>query len=183
MNSAGIALKIRTLRKEEIENVRNLNRSEIIEQIYYLKDGRLNLKDEFYDIKEWIPRELEQSIKHLHDINDRNGTLIGAFDGEKLIAISALEPKFIGRKKDQLHLYFHYVDSQYRHKGIGGKLLQQITEKAKKLGAKKLYISAIPSKNTIDFYIHMGCRLASELNPELYRLEPDDIHLELTICP
>ena len=176
-------MKIRALRKEEIEKVRNLNRSEIIEQIYYLKDGQLILEDEFYNIKGWVPAELEQSIKRLHDINDRNGTLIGAFNSDRLIAISALESKFIGRRKDQLQLYFHHVDSQHRRKGIGAKLLQQVMEKAKKLGAKKLYISAIPSKNTIDFYLHMGCRLTSELNSELYRLEPDDIHLELTIYP
>ncbi len=54
-------------------------------------------------------------------------------------------------------------------------------EKAKELGAKKLYISATPSKNTVNFYMHLGCNLASEINPELYQLEPDDIHLEMII--
>lgn len=174
-------MKIRVLRKEEIEKIRNIDRSEIVEQIYYLRDGKLTLEDEFYHIKGWNPSELEQSIKHLYDIYDRSGTLLGAFDRNRLIAVSALDSKFIGREKDQLQLYFHHVDSQYRHKGIGGKLLMQVTEKAKKLGAKKLYISATPSKNTVDFYMHIGCRLASELNPELYRLEPEDIHLELTL--
>ena len=175
-------MKIRTLRKEEIEKVRNIDRSEIVEQIYYFKDGQLILEDEFYHINGWDPSELEQSVKHLHDINDRNGALLGAFDGDRLIAISALESEFIGRKKDQLQLYFHHVDSHYKHSGIGGKLLKKIMVKAKKLGAKKLYISATPSKNTIEFYMHMGCRLASELNPKLYRMEPEDIHLELTLC-
>lgn len=175
-------MKIRTLRKEEIEKVRNIDRSEIVEQIYYWKDGQLTLEDEIYHIKGWDPSELEQSIKHLHDIDDRNGTLFGAFDRNRLIAISALESEFIGRKKDQLQLYFHHVDSHYRHSGIGGKLLKKAIERAKKLGAKKLYISATPSKNTIDFYMHMGCRLTSELNPRLYRLEPEDIHLELALC-
>jgi len=99
-----------------------------------------------------------------------------------LIAVSALESEFIGRKQDQLQLYFHHVDNHYRHRGIGGKLLKNVMLKAKKLGAKKLYISATPSKNTIDFYIHMGCRLASDLNSKLYRLEPEDIHLEFALC-
>jgi predicted N-acetyltransferase YhbS len=175
-------MKIRTLRKEEIEKARNIDRSEVIEQIYYLKDDQLILEDEFYHIKGWNPSELEQSTEHLHDINDRNGTILGAFDGNRLVAISALDSVFIGSKQDQLQLYFHHVDSHYRHRGIGGKLLKKMMERAKELGAKKLYISATPSKSTIDFYMHMGCRLASELNPRLYRLEPEDIHLELPLC-
>jgi len=69
-----------------------------------LKDGQLTLEDEFYHIKGWDPSELERSLKHLYDIFDRHGTLFGAFDGNKLIAISALESAFIGRKQDQLQL-------------------------------------------------------------------------------
>ena len=175
-------MKIRILRREEIEKVRTVDRSEIVKQIYHMKDGQLTLEDEFYHIKGWDPSELERSLIHLYDIHDRHGTLFGAFDGNKMIALSALESVFIGRKQDQLQLYFHHVDSHYRHKGIGGKLLKKVMARAKKLGANKLYVSATPSKNTIDFYLHMGCRLASELNPTLYRLEPEDIHLELPLC-
>ena len=98
-----------------------------------------------------------------------------------MIAVSALESAFIGRNQDQLQLYFHHVDSRYRHKGIGGELLIKVIAKAKKFGAKKLYISATPSKNTIDFYMHMGCRLTPDINSTLYRLEPEDIHLELEL--
>ena len=172
-------MKIRVLKREEIKKIENIDRSEVVEQIYYCKDGKLTLEDEFYDIKGWDPAELEENIKQLHAIYDRNGTIFGAFDGDKLIGISALESEFIGRKKDQLQLYFHHVDNHYRHRGIGGKLLTKIVEKAKELGATKLYISATPSKNTIDFYMHVGCTLASELNPKLYEQEPEDVHLEL----
>ncbi|UCE44472.1 MAG: GNAT family N-acetyltransferase [Candidatus Bathyarchaeota archaeon] len=174
-------MKIKILRREEIEKVRGIDRSEIVKQIYYHKDGKLTLEDEFYDVRGWNPSELEGNIKHLHDLYDRDGTLFGAFEEDRLIGISALESKFIGRKKDQLQLYFHHVDKHYRHKGIGERLLGKIIEKARELGARKLYISATPSRNTIDFYMHMGCRLTSELNPELYRLEPEDIHLELKL--
>ena len=173
-------METRILKREEIEKVRDIDRSEIVEEVYSFRDGQLTLEDAFYDIKGWDPAELEENIKHLYDIYDRNGTLFGAFDGARLIAVSALESEFTGRR-DQLQLYFHHVDSHYRHKGVGGTLLIQVMKKAKKLGAKKLYISATPSRNTIDFYMHMGCRLASELNPKLYRLEPEDIHLELKI--
>lgn len=174
-------MKIRTLRRDEIEQVKDIDRSEIILQVYHVKDGRLTLKDELYNIKGWNPSELEKSLEHLYAIYDGNGTLYGAFDRDTLIAVSALEPTFIGKKQDQLQLYFHHVDSHHRRKGVGEKLLLKVIAKAKKLGAKKLYISATPSKNTVDFYMHRGCRLTSELNSRLYRLEPEDIHLELKL--
>ncbi len=78
-------------------------------------------------------------------------------------------------------MYFHQVDSNYRHMGVGGKLFQEVIKRAKGLGVKSLYISATPSKNTIGFYFHMGCRLVSEVNQELFCLEPKDIHLELIL--
>ena len=53
--------------------------------------------------------------------------------------------------------------------------------RARKLGAKKLYISATPSENTVNFYLHLGCVLAKEMDPELFELEPEDIHLEYAL--
>ncbi|MFX1414991.1 MAG: hypothetical protein ACFFA2_14320 [Promethearchaeota archaeon] len=50
----------------------------------------------------------------------------------------------------------------------------------KKKSAKKLFIST-PSKNTIDFYLGIGCKLTNELIPKLYELEPEDIHLQFIL--
>jgi hypothetical protein len=49
---------------------------------------------------------------------------------------------------------------------------------AKKGGAKSMYISATPSEHTIDFYLRLGCKVTPEPDPELFALEPEDIHLE-----
>ena len=174
-------MEIRLLSREEIEKVRDITRNEVVEQVYYFEGGRLILKDEFHDMKGWNPGELDGCIVHLYDIFDRNGNLFGAFEENKLIGISALESEFMGQDENQLQLYFHQVDSNFRSKGVGGKLFRKAMEKAIGLGAKSLYISATPSKNTIGFYLHMGCRLASEVNLKLFRLEPRDIHLELIL--
>ena len=40
-----------------------------------------------------------------------------------------------------------------------------------------MYISATPSEHTINFYLRQGCVVASEVDPELFALEPEDIHL------
>jgi len=53
--------------------------------------------------------------------------------------------------------------------------------KARELGARRLYISATPSENTVRFYLRRGCRVTDEVDAALFDLEPDDIHLELGI--
>ena len=174
-------MKIRTIRRNEIEQIKNLDRSEIVNNVYYFDGGQLKLKSEFYDIKCWKVSELKRNIEHLYGIYDRGGYLVGCFEWNKLVGIAALDSKFIGKNRDYLQLYFLQVDSKYRRTGIGKKLLKNVANRAKKLMAKKLYISATPSQNTIDFYIHIGCQLVSELNPALFQLEPRDIHLELSL--
>jgi len=72
-------LIIREINKQEIEEVRNLNRSEIVKQIYYYKNGALVLKDECHIIKDWIPEELRRNIEDFYDLHDRGGFYFGAF--------------------------------------------------------------------------------------------------------
>jgi hypothetical protein len=49
------------------------------------------------------------------------------------------------------------------------------------MGARRLYISATPSENTVGFYTHLGCVITREVDPALFELEPEDIHLEYAI--
>jgi len=174
-------LKIRTIRRSEIEKIKNIDRGEIVDKVFYFDGDQLKLKNEFYDIKSWEVSELERNIEHLYKIFDKGGYLVGYFGGDKLVGVAALDSEFIGKNRDYLQLYFLHVDSKYRRTGIGKKLLRKVANRAKKLMAKKLYISATPSQNTIDFYLNIGCQLVSELNPDLYQLEPNDIHLELSL--
>lgn len=103
-------MKDRILKSDEIEKVRDIDRSETVHQLYYLKDGQLTLKDEFYGVKIWTPFQHEAILERLRDIRHRSGILLAAFDGDRLIAASALESKFIGNKQDQLQMYFLHVD-------------------------------------------------------------------------
>jgi hypothetical protein len=53
--------------------------------------------------------------------------------------------------------------------------------KARELGARRLYISATPSENTVRFYLRRGCRVTDDVDAALFALEPEDIHLEFDI--
>ena len=174
-------MEIRAVKREEINDIRNIDRSEIIKQLYYYKNGELVLKKKFYHIRGWDPNDIEKTINNLYVLYDHCGTFYGLFHEGKIFGVVALEFKFIGSNSDQLQVVFLHIDNNYRKKGYGKILMNKVMERAKELGAKKLYISATPSKNTVDFYMHLGCSLASEINPELYQLEPDDIHLEMIL--
>jgi hypothetical protein len=52
---------------------------------------------------------------------------------------------------------------------------------ARSLGARVLYISAAPTRRTVEVYLHMGARLLEAPDPELFAREPEDIHLALSL--
>jgi predicted N-acetyltransferase YhbS len=168
----------RLLQRDEIEDVWSIDRREVIEGIYYHQDGRLVLKREHYDVKGWPPGEAKKYTPLLLECYNRGGWFYGLFDGDRLIGIAVLESKPQGKNKDQLQLKFMQVGNGYRGRGLGRQLFEASQAKAGEMGARRLYISATPSENTVRFYLSMGCRLASELDPELFALEPEDIHLE-----
>jgi predicted N-acetyltransferase YhbS len=174
-------MNIRLLQRDEIPLVWQIDRREIVQNIYVLQDGKLVLKPDYFDIQGWPPAEAELSTPILLDCYDRGGTFWGAFESDKLVGVAILESKFIGSKQDTLQLKFLHVSRDIRKQGFGSRLFNMAAEKARTLGAKKLYISATPSENTIHYYLWLGCILATEIDPELFDLEPEDIHLEYII--
>jgi hypothetical protein len=62
----------------------------------------------------------------------------------------------------------------------GRQLFAHAQAAAQERWARGLYISATPSTHTVGFYRSLGCRLIAEPDPELFALEPEDIHF---VCP
>lgn len=172
---------IRRLKRDEIRQIWSIDRREVIEKVYHLEDGGLVLKPEYYDMQGWPPGERDLYTPILYDCFDRGGTFYGAFQGSRLIGVVVLESKFIGREGDQLQMKLLHISREYREKGLGRRLFEKAVAKARKLGAKRLYISATPSQNTVDFYLHMGCMVTEEVDEDLFKVEPEDIHLEYRI--
>jgi GNAT superfamily N-acetyltransferase len=170
----------RELSRDEVEQVWSIDRREVVENIYSLVDGVLTLRPAYFDIQGWPPGEAGLYTPLLLDCYDRGGWFCGIYDDERLIAVAILESKFIGAEKDQLQLKFFHVSRDYRAHGVGRRLFDLARGEARRRGAKRMYISATPSQNTINFYLRMGCQVVSEPDPELFALEPEDIHLE---CP
>src|SRR5919106_5140760 len=95
-------MNIRLLQREEIPLIWQIDRREIVENIYYLCDGELLLKPDYFDIQGWPPGEPEQYTPILLDCYDRCGTFWGAFENDLLVGAAVLESKFIGAAQDTL---------------------------------------------------------------------------------
>lgn len=166
---------------EELEAFLDIDRREVIEHIYYYRDGKLELEEEHYDMGGFPEGEQQVLLERQRQIIESGGYIIGAYNGDTLIGITSVENKLRGKEQNYIKMDILFVSKNYRGKGVAKALMERATLAAQKLNGKKLYISATPSENTINFYFSMGCVLAKELDEELFELEPYDIHLELDL--
>jgi predicted N-acetyltransferase YhbS len=174
-------VSIRELTQSEVARVWQIDRSEVVDGIYHLEDGALVLRPEHYDVRGWPPSDVETYTPILLDCFERGGTFYGAFEGGEMVGVAVLDNRFIGKRSDRLQLKFLHVSRAYRGRGIGRTLFERSAAKARGAGARALYISSTPSENTVHFYLNLGCRVAEEVDPDLFALEPEDIHLEYVI--
>lgn len=175
-NESDIMREVRELQREEIPSVWSIDRTELIENLYLYQNGELVLSKQRFDMKGWPEGEPEAYTPHLLESYDQGAVFLGVFELGKLIAAASLDNVWRGEQKDLLQLSFLHVSHAYRGEGLAGMLFQHCVEMAIQKGAKGLYISATPSENTVHFYQHLGCTLIAQPDPELFALEPEDIH-------
>lgn len=154
------------------------NRYQVTERVKYLNKGILEEKEDYF-IENWDTSKLTDLTKSFRRILEEGGSVIIARDRKKVIGFVSLASDMFF--DEYLNLDIIQVSNEYRRQGIGKKLFELISIEAKKLGAKKLYISSHPNINTQKFYTNMGCVLAKKINQHLYDLEPLDIQLEKTL--
>lgn len=104
----------------------------------------------------WIKEYMCQQI-------DRGGITVGAFFHKQLAGFCCVDGIVSGRLAKYANLTMLFVDDNWKRNGIGKLLLQEARKHACRLGAEKIFISAIPSQETIAFYFKMGCADASEI--------------------
>jgi predicted N-acetyltransferase YhbS len=173
-------MQIRLLGRDEIEQVWTIDRSEMIERVYELQDGRLVLQPHNFYAPGWPPGAVEDTTPRLYACFDRGGSFYGCFDVDQLVGMAAVDTRWLGPDRDLLQLKTLHVSHAYRKQGVGTALFEQARATARDRGARGLYISATRSENTIHFYQRFGAVVIPDPDPELFALEPEDIHL---VCP
>ncbi len=174
-------MEYRELALSEIDLIRGIDRSEKVDSIYRLLDGSLLEVAVNYDMKGFKPDELEAIIPRQKRLLANGGWVYGVFSGGRLAGVASLENRFRGNLHRYCKMDILFVSREHRGQGIASKLMGMCLRAASRIGADRLYISATESKNTVDFYIKRGARPVKELDAELFRLEPEDIHLEVSV--
>lgn len=172
-------MMIKELPHSELERLTEINREEQIQEAYEIKDGKLEVQQVNWGVPDW-PMEgpddfsMRGNFERWKPILGAEGVILVALEGETLVGFAILRPQLT---KSMAQLAELHISHGYRGKGIGTKLIQEAFRLAKESGAKDMYVSSIPTKNTVDFYLKRGFSLAEEVHPELYELEPEDIHM------
>ncbi len=159
----------------------SIDRAERVDAIYLQQDGRLELRPHVEHVSGWDPAELAQYVARLRDVLGAGGTVLGAFDGPRLVGLGSLDRRPVGGDPRLLKLDMLYVDAAHRTLGIGTRLVARIADRARSHGAAALYISATPTRRTVDFYRRLGAQLLARPDPALLEKEPADIHLALRL--
>ena len=98
-------MNIRLLQRTEIQLIWQIDRREIVQNVYVLQGGELILKPDYFDIQGWPPDEQVLYTPILLDCYDRGGTFWGAFENDRLVGVAILESKYIGfRRQKVIHL-------------------------------------------------------------------------------
>jgi predicted N-acetyltransferase YhbS len=71
-------MNIRLLERDEIPLIWQIDRREIVENIHHLRDGKLILVPDYFDIQGWPEDEAEHYTLILLDCYDRGGMFWGA---------------------------------------------------------------------------------------------------------
>lgn len=176
-----IDINYRELNLSEIELIGTIDRSETIEEVYTFINGLLTLKKSYHSVDGFSREEISYIIDRQKKILTAKGLVFGAFYNNKLIGVASLENKLRGKNKNYCKMDILYVSLPYRNLKIGSHLLRQCKEEARNIGATRIYISATPTRNTVDFYFSNNATLVKKPDSELLQLEPEDIHLEIAL--
>lgn len=176
-----VPIALREINKEELkpEFLRNFEHNQTYNRIWERQDGRWSLKEtsvvRAWDEEKrlWIPQYLSEKLEN-------GGFMLGAFAEDKLAGFITMDGVFGGFRYQYLNLVMFFVDDRYQRKGIGRKLFEEGVKRASDMGAEKIFISAIPSEETIAFYFAMGCRDADEIITEFVDT-PNDRYLEFEL--
>jgi ribosomal protein S18 acetylase RimI-like enzyme len=173
---------IRQLPSSDIGRIAEIDRTEHVTLGYFFRDGRLEAEEVDWQVPRWFADGPEHSVQALIEflapILAQGGTMLGAFDGDSLAGVAIYRPDLA---KDTAQLVFLHVSNGYRRQGIAARLTAEIIRLAQEDEATRLYVSATPSQSAVGFYKNQGFRLVDKPHPELYTLEPEDIHMIKTL--
>jgi GNAT superfamily N-acetyltransferase len=163
-------VEIRRLAPTELSRVVEIDRTERIDLIYEQRGTELVERRGNWSAPAWDrdgrgEHSVEAQRHALERYADAGGIALGAFSGGRLVGIGVIVP----------HLH---VSEAFRAAGIGSRLCDDLELMVRGAGDSEMVVSATPSENTVRFYLGRGYELMAEPLPELFELEPEDVHMK-----
>jgi len=173
----------KAMHESGLPRLAEIDRSEVIRVGYEVRHGELIEKDVVWDTPTFMPEgdgehTVAAQIAFCKSHMERGAVAVGVFEEELLVAVGLLTPDI---RPGTAQLSYLHVSASHRRMGIATALAHQLLEIARAHGAKRVYVSATPSGSAVGFYQSLGFDLVDKPLPELYELEPDDIHMILDL--
>jgi ribosomal protein S18 acetylase RimI-like enzyme len=167
------------MEQSDLHRLIELDRSEKVSLTFQIVDGELQEKEVDWDVPTWLPEgdgdhSVSEQIEFCREHLKQNGLMLGALDRGLLVGAGIVRPKI---QKNMAQLAFLHVSRAYRQHGLGARLADELSNIARKEGATSIYVSSTPSGSAVGFYLSQGFRVVQEVDPDLFALEPEDIHL------
>ncbi len=144
---------------------------------YRYVNGQLTPEPREWHRPAWDAPQWERKITTWAQVL-RWDVVIGAFDGATLVGMASLRYRLTETVAQLVSLH---VSRAYRRHGVATRLLDELMRLARQRNARELYVSAAPTPSAIGFYTRLGFAPTAHVNQHLYDLEPDDIHMTLTL--
>jgi ribosomal protein S18 acetylase RimI-like enzyme len=176
-------IAIREMHRSEIGRIAEIDRSEHVTLGYSYRDGKLESEEVDWQVARWYTdghseHSVQAKVDAWRHYLEQGGTMIGAFDVDLLVGMAISRPELTD---SMAQLAVLHVSNGYRRQGIATRLTAEVSRLAKQDGASQLYVSATPSKSAVGFYQAQGFHLVEKPHPALYVLEPEDIHMIMTL--
>ena len=101
------------------------------------------------DLREWNKDKRIWISEYFCQQIGRGGSVVAAYAEDILVGFCCVDGCIAGKTAKYANMTMLFVDDKWKRKGIGKKLFEKICLCAKQMGVEKLFISAIPSSDTI----------------------------------
>ena len=125
------------------------------------------------EVRQWSREKRLWIAGYLREQLLRGGAAEAAWEDGNLVGFGCVDGILRGESARYANLTMLFVDDTRKRQGIGTALFRKICTHAVRMQADKLFISAIPSADTLAFYGCLGCTDAREIIAEYVDTEQD----------
>jgi len=164
--------------QELSEHILDIDVSEHGEAILFWEDGEVKARPVVWNRPRW-QTEADWRDSTWLVIEKLPGVKAwGAFDGERMAGVIVYRPHLTA---DTAQLAALFVSRDHRRMGVAAGLFALLRQQAAADGHARLYVSATESESAVGFYRSRGFIPTQDVNPELFALEPNDIHMVMDL--